>query len=156
MPLFVGCMWYYLEVSRGTNPKVTDIFLPYKNSKVFMKIIGATVIQTIFILLWSVFFIIPGIYKAIAYSQTFYILKDHPEMGILDAIAASDEVMHGRSLKIDYVLKILGFTGWAILSLITFGFALLFVFPYFFTMLGTFYHFHFDKGKVREIKFIKS
>lgn len=37
VPLFVGCMWYYMELSRGTNPKVTDIFLPYKNTSVALK-----------------------------------------------------------------------------------------------------------------------
>lgn len=87
----------------------------------------------------------PGIIKAIAYSQTFYLLKDHPEMGILEAITESRKRMD--ALKGKYFLMVLSFIGWAKLSAITLGIGYLFLFPYFYTTLCAFYLISDDSSK---------
>lgn len=151
VPITVGISWFYLDISRGTNTEVTDILDPYKK---FLKMVGASIVMGVFIVLWSLLLIIPGIIKSISYSQTFYILKDHPDMGILEAITESKNRMKGY--KGQYFLTYLSFIGWILLSIaITFPFylsdsyfgmfaidvAFLFVYPYLFTTIGAFYQF---------------
>ena len=47
--------------------------------------------QTLWIFLWSLCFIIPGIVKVISYSQMFYLLAEYPKMGINRAMKISME-----------------------------------------------------------------
>lgn len=137
IPFSIGCYWLFLNLSRGERPAVTNVFEPYTKGAVAWKLIGASIVQGIFIFLWTLLLIIPGIIKTLSYSQTFYILKDHPEMGILDAITESRRRMDG--LKWKYFLMNLSFIGWAILSLFTFGIGFLFLIPYIYTTQAAFY-----------------
>lgn len=137
IPFTIGCYWFFLNLSRRKNPTVLDTLEPYQKGKVMWKLIGASIVQGIFVFLWTLLFIIPGIIKGFAYSQTFFILKDHPEMGILDAITESRKRMNG--LKWKYFLMNLSFIGWAILALLTFGIGYLFLLPYVYTTQGAFY-----------------
>ena len=63
---------------------------------------------------------IPAIIASIRYSQAFFILADHPEMGILDCIAQSKMIMTGNKMK--YFLLILSFIGWMIIASTPIGF----------------------------------
>lgn len=137
IPLAIGCLWYFLDIYRDAKPKVVDIFSPYKDIRLFLKIILAALVQILFILLWSLLFIVPGIIKAMDYSQTFYILKDHPEMGVLEAITESKKYMEFSKGQLFFA--VVEFTGWGLFALITFGYGFIFVLPYFFTALAAFY-----------------
>lgn len=137
IPFTIGVSWYFLNLSRSENPLISDTFEPYKSGSVMWKVIGASIVQFIFIFLWTLLLIIPGIIKSFSYSQVFFILKDNPEMGILDAITESRKRMDG--LKWKYFVLLLSFIGWAILSLLTLGIGYLFLFPYMYTTLGAFY-----------------
>ncbi|WP_437833222.1 DUF975 family protein (plasmid) [Niallia taxi] len=54
-------------------------------------------------------FVIPGIMKGISYSQAFYLLKDHPEYTIFEALGESRRRMHGYKWR--YFMLNLSFIG---------------------------------------------
>ncbi|MDR7002067.1 DUF975 family protein [Neobacillus niacini] len=138
IPFTIGVNWFYLAVVRGSNPEIPYAFSIYKDGKTSLKLIGVSIIQGIFVFLWSLLLFIPGIIKSIAYSQTFFILRDHPEYSMLEAITESRRRMNGYKWK--YFLLGLSFIGWAILCLFTLGIGFLWLVPYVSTALAAFYN----------------
>lgn len=67
----------------------------------------------LFIFLWSLLFVIPGIIAGYRYAMTAYILLENPEMTAREAITASKELMKGNKLRL-FCLT-LSFIGWAFL-----------------------------------------
>jgi len=89
----------------------------------------ARLLQSVYILLWSLLFIIPGIMAAYSYSMTGYILAENPNMTADEAIARSKQMMDGNRWRL-FCLQI-SFIGWSILSsLLTFGIGDLWLTPY--------------------------
>ncbi len=66
--------------------------------------------------LWTLLFIIPGIVKVYSYSMTPYILAEHPEMTVNEAITESRHIMQGNKGRL-FCLQ-LSFIGWALLCLL--------------------------------------
>ena len=86
-------------------------------------------LQSVYILLWSLLFIIPGIMAAYSYSMTGYIPAENPNMTADEAIARSKQMMDGNRWRL-FCLQI-SFIGWSILSsLLTFGIGDLWLTPY--------------------------
>lgn len=69
----------------------------------------------LFIFLWSLLFVIPGIIAIYRYAMTPYILLEHPDMTAREAITASKDLMKGNKLRL-FCLN-LSFIGWAFLCL---------------------------------------
>lgn len=82
----------------------------------------------IYIFLWTLLFIIPGIIKGYSYAMTPYILLEHPELSANDAITRSKEMMNGHKWRL-FCLHF-SFIGWGILCLFTFGIGYLWLMPY--------------------------
>ncbi len=97
----------------------------------------ASILVTIFTILWSLLLIIPGIIKAFAYSQTFFILSENPEMSPLEAIKKSSTMMDGY--KLDFFWLQLSFIGWFLLSALTIGIGFFFLLPYMYVSYANFY-----------------
>ena len=70
----------------------------------------------IYIFFWSLLFVIPGIIKSYSYSMTPYILSEHPEMSVNEAITASRNIMQGNKGRLFCLL--LSFIGWELLFLL--------------------------------------
>jgi uncharacterized membrane protein len=138
IPFSVAVYWFYLSVVRNENPRIEEVFSIYGNGRVSLKLIGTSILQGIFVILWTLLFIIPGIIKSISYSQTFFLLKDRPELSPLQAITESKKRMKG--LKGKYFLLGLSFIGWGILSICTLGIGFLWLVPYASTTLAAFYN----------------
>ncbi|MFJ8261118.1 DUF975 family protein [Rummeliibacillus sp. NPDC094406] len=138
IPLLIGVYWFYLSLVRENKPQISTVLSVYHNGKTPIKLIVAYTLQKIFVILWSLLLIIPGIIKTIAYSQTFYILRDHPEYTILEAISESRRRMNG--FKWNYFLLQLSFIGWGILCLFSLGIGFLWLVPYVSTANATFYN----------------
>ena len=84
-------------------------------------------LEGLYVCLWSLLFVIPGIVKSYAYAMTPYILLDNPELGANEAITKSKEMMKGYKWKL-FCLD-LSFIGWYLLTAITFGLAMLYAAP---------------------------
>ncbi len=137
LPLSMGISWYFLEVSRGRQAKWTTLFDPFDIS-IYLKMLGVSFLIVLYTVLWSLLFLIPGIIKGYAYSQTFFILKDNPELTPNQAITKSRKLMKGY--KWTYFVFILSFIGWILLCILSFGIGLLWFLPYYYTSTAWFYN----------------
>jgi len=95
-------------------------------------------LRGVYIFLWSLLFVIPGIYAAYGYAMTPYILLENPEMTANEAITKSKELMHGNRFRL-FCLEI-SFIGWALLAaFFTLGIGGLWLKPYMETSFAAFY-----------------
>ena len=130
----LGFITFSLNISRDNDPKVENIFEGFQN---FKSAVGAYLLMLLFIFLWMLLLIIPGIIAAFSYSMTFYILADDPSISPMDAIDKSKAMMKGNKWK--YFLLNLRFLGWALLCLLTFGIGFLWLIPYIQVSIAKFY-----------------
>ena len=82
----------------------------------FLKIIGLTILEYIFITLWSLLLIFPGFIAAYHYSMAIYLLVDDPSRSPLECIRLSKEMMKGHKWEL-FVLD-LSFIGWGFLAML--------------------------------------
>ena len=85
-------------------------------------------LTNIFVLLWALLFVIPGIIAAYGYAMAPYILYEHPGMRPMEALRASKELMRGNKWRL-FCLQF-SFIGWALLCSLTFGVGFLWLVPY--------------------------
>ena len=99
----------------------------FKNN--YMNVVGVTFLQNLFIFLWSLLLIVPGIVKAYQYRMIPYLLAEDPNLSFSEAKRLSTEMMDGE--KWDAFVLDLSFILWEILAVITFNLAGIFwVKPY--------------------------
>ena len=84
----------------------------------FFRFLWLNILMGIFIFLWSLLFVIPGIIAAYRYSMAIFIFCDDPEKGALNCIRESKAITRGFKGQL-FVLD-LSFIGWSILSVIPF------------------------------------
>ncbi|PWW05073.1 uncharacterized protein DUF975 [Paenibacillus cellulosilyticus] len=112
----LGTAAFFLGISRHQKPPAKSIYQGFNNpGKAFLLYI----LMAIFICLWTLLLIIPGIIAAYRYSQAYYILTDNPNISPLEAIRRSKEMMVGHKWRL-FVLQ-LTFIGWALLCILTLG-----------------------------------
>jgi len=85
-------------------------------------------LRSLYIGLWSLLFVIPGIIKNFSYAMTPFILEDHPELTAKEAIRRSMELMDGH--KGELFMLGLTFLGWEILNVFTLGIGSFWLNPY--------------------------
>ena len=126
-PLMVGYCSFVLRIYKGENGDIGDMFANGFSN--YGRNLGGMLWMELFVFLWSLLFVIPGIIKALAYSMTPFILADCPNVRATDAIKLSMHMTHGH--KGGIFVMCLSFIGWWILSGLTFGILqILFVGPY--------------------------
>ncbi len=106
-----GYIAFSLSLFRKKEAHVGQLFEGFER---ILKVVGLTIVMAIFVMLWSLLFIIPGIIAAYRYSQAFNVMYDHPEYGILQCIAESKRIMQGNKMKL--FLLSLSYCGWMFLS----------------------------------------
>lgn len=127
-PLMVGCQKFLRE--NAEFPADMDNLAKGFNRK-YGNVVLTMLLKDIFLCLWLLLFVIPGIVKAYSYRMVPYIIADNPEMSALDAITKSREMMRGH--KWDVFVLDLSFLGWMILSGCTAGIlGIFYVNPYIF------------------------
>ena len=94
-------------------------------------------LRNLYIFLWSLLFVIPGIVKIYSYAMTPYIMTDHPEMTANEAITASKQLMAGH--KGELFCLHLTFIGWHLLNMFTLGIGSLWLTPYIHATEAAFY-----------------
>ncbi len=109
----------------NNNPQFTDLFSSFH---IFWKGFCMNLLVTLYIILWTLLFIIPGIIAEYSYAMTPYILEENPEMGINEAIRYSKDMMNGNKWRL-FCLNI-SFIGWGFLCFFTCGIGFLWLGPY--------------------------
>ncbi|MCL1959310.1 MAG: DUF975 family protein [Spirochaetes bacterium] len=133
-PLTLGLIGYFLKKARGGTGQLENLFDGFSS---FVKSFLLYLLQVIFIGLWSLLFIIPGIVKSFSYSMAFFILHDNPDIGASEAIDRSKKMMNGYKGKLFGLC--LSFLGWGILCCFTLGIGFLWLFPYMSLSVTNFY-----------------
>lgn len=121
----VGYAKFNLELMDGNEAKIESLFAYFRN---WQTTAAARLLQTVYVFLWSLLFLIPGIVAAYSYAMTGYILAEHPELTAGEAIARSKEMMSGNRFRL-FCLQ-LSFIGWSILCAFTLGIGNLWLRPY--------------------------
>lgn len=139
-PFAVGLASYQLSIINNDNKDGDDfnlIFDGFKNN--FATSLVAWIVTRIFLILWTLLFIIPGIIKSYSYSQVFFIIKENPDIPPMEAINRSREMMRGHKAKLFFLD--LSFIGWILLALIfSLGIGLFFLAPYISLARANFYN----------------
>lgn len=117
-PLAFGFALTFLNFMRGEG-REEMVGQPFNVFKEYGRYLGTSLLMNIFIMLWTLLLIIPGIIMSYAYSMTAYIMKDNPEMGAMECIKKSKAMMSGYKWKL--FLLDLGFIGWMLLCIVTLG-----------------------------------
>ncbi|ARO57692.1 Integral membrane protein [Bacillus cereus] len=116
---------------------IGNVFIWFSEGKRFLKSFLLYLLVNLYLFLWTLLFIIPGIIKSFSYAMTYFIINDHPEYSLNQAITESRRMMDGH--KMEYFILCLSFIGWFILSCITLGIGFLWLIPYFYTTSAAFY-----------------
>ena len=125
-PLYVGCKKFVKENAEfpADFNEVGSAFKSHYGNAVLTMFL-----KNLFLALWTMLFIVPGIIKFYSYRMVPFILADNPEMSSTDIITKSRDMMRGQ--KFDAFVLDLSFLGWSILSVITCGIlGVFYVFPY--------------------------
>ena len=127
-PLQCAYSKYFLERSRG-NISHDNLNVCVDDAKVeFVDKMVLGLLINLFVFLWSLLLIIPGIIASYSYSMAYYIKCDHPEYDHKRCREESKKMMNGR--KMDLFLLDLSFIGWIFVGILTLGIGLLWVQPY--------------------------
>ncbi len=109
--LGAGFVCYCLGILRGEDMPYDSLFdaFPFAG-----KVILLTIVQGLFIFLWSLLFVIPGIIAAYRYSFAMMNLCDDPGIGVMEALRRSKQQTDGN--KGTLFLLTMSFLGWLLLA----------------------------------------
>ena len=107
----LGTTMVWLNVLRSRPIDFEMLFDGFSN---FLRALSLHIFKSVFIILWSLLFIVPGIVAYYRYSMAFYLLADNPKMSAMEALRLSSIMMRGNKLKL-FTLD-LSFIGWLILA----------------------------------------
>lgn len=118
----------------------------------YMNIVLTIFLRNLFIGLWTLLLIVPGIIKAYEYRMIPYILSENPGMNYKEAFAISKRMMTGQ--KLEAFIMDLSFFGWLLLAGITCGIVgIFYVTPYIEASIAEMYSFNrrkaFAEGYIR-------
>lgn len=122
----VGYSRFNLDLAdRQKEPEIGTLFGYFKHWKTTA---AASFLQGLYVFLWSLLFIIPGIVAGYSYAMTNYILAENPELTASEAIEQSKQMMTGNRWRL-FCLQF-SFIGWSILCALTLGIDNLWLRPY--------------------------
>jgi len=116
-PLTLGLSTIWLRVIRGQEVFADMVFSGFSN---FIRALLLHFIRGLFMFIWAIFFIIPGVIAYYRYSLAFFLLVDNPEMSPFVAINLSKYYMIGN--KGNRFFLDLSFIGWFAVAMIVFVF----------------------------------
>lgn len=132
----VGGCRYYME-NREHQTKATKVFYGFQNGN-YWNVVKTLFFQGLFVFLWSLLLIVPGIIKSYSYMLVPYILSENPQMDRKRALQLSEQMMNGHKMEA-FVLD-LSFIGWILLSGLTCGvLGIFYVNPYMDATVAEFY-----------------
>jgi len=115
-PLEVGTKRFFLA-NLHMPAEVREVAFGYDHC--YRNIVKILFFRDLFLFLWGLLFVIPGVVKAYEYRMIPYLLAEHPEMTRQEVFAASKAMMRGQKWRA-FILD-LSFLGWEILSVFTLG-----------------------------------
>ena len=115
-PVLVGVNRFMLK-SVDDKGEVKEVVYAFDHS--YMNVVKTMFFKDLYVFLWTLLFVIPGVYKKYQYRMVPYIMAEHPEMNYKEALELSKNMMDGEkwhafALDLFFVL-------WHVLGIITCG-----------------------------------
>lgn len=133
-PLTLGMVAFFLHLIRQQPKDVKDVFSGFSR---FGPSFLLYLLSAIFVFLWMLLLVIPGIIAGLRYAMAFYIMHDYPKLTAMEAIEQSKKMMYGHKWR--YFVLSLSFIGWGILCALTLGIGLIWLIPYMAATTANFY-----------------
>lgn len=121
----LGQARYYIGLMGGETPEFSILFSRFS---IFLKALGLRLYMALFVFLWSLLLIVPGIIAAYRYAMAPYLMAQYPEKGIVECVNDSKALMADNKGRL-FLLN-LSFIGWALLCILTVGLGTLWLHPY--------------------------
>lgn len=135
-PLKVGC-YRFFTVNHYAPANLNEVGYGFTSN--YKNVAKTMFFMDLYVFLWSLLFVIPGIVKSYSYRMVPYILAENPDLTTDEALALSKQMMDGQKWRA-FVLD-LSFIGWILLSILTLGILVIFyVNPYIEATNAELYH----------------
>ena len=109
-----GFIIFLLNTIRAASPNSGNLLDGFGMAG---RIILLSLLEGLFVFLWGLLLIVPGIIASYSYRQAIYLLIDHPEMSVRECLRESKRMMDGR--KGELFMLDLSFLGWQLLANLT-------------------------------------
>ena len=109
----VGFSLFVMNSVRRIQPALGNLLDGFG---MFPRVLFLIILQIVFIFLWSLLLVIPGIVAAYRYSFAVYVMIDHPEMSAMDCLRESKRLTTGYKRQL--FLLDLSFILWFLLTMI--------------------------------------
>lgn len=133
--MVLGLNTIMLSLARSEETNIRHLFDGFSR---FGTALALLLLQSLFVLLWMLLLIIPGLIAAYSYAMTFYILADDKSISAMDAIRKSKQMMAGNKWKL--LCLSFRFFGWMLLAILTLGIGLIWLMPYMSVSFAIFYN----------------
>jgi len=133
-PMALGAATFSLSISRSKEARLEQIFDGFRN---YANALVTHLLMTLYIVLWMLLLIIPGIIAALSYSMVFYILADDKSLKPKEVLDKSKKMMDGYKMKMFNLC--LRFFLLALLCILTLGIGFLWLIPYINITMAKFY-----------------
>ena len=120
-----GYASHLLKQHDGEKTEIGDLFSQFHR---FGDGFCLALLEGLFVFLWMLLLIVPGIIAVFRYAMAPFIMAENPEMTASEALSASSDMMQGHKWEL-FCLRF-SFIGWDLLSVATLGIGALFVTPY--------------------------
>lgn len=107
----VGFVLFTLNTIRRTGPDLANLLDGFG---LMPRVLFLIILEYVFIALWSILFVVPGVIAAYRYSLAVYIMIDHPEKSAMECIRESKRMTYGYKGQL-FMLD-LSFLLWLFLS----------------------------------------
>jgi uncharacterized membrane protein len=136
LPLLVGVHYYFINLLKKNTGEFDDLLEGFRDK--YVENAFTLFLMNLYIVLWTLLLIIPGIVKSFSYAMVPYIMADKKfDLTYNDAITESRKMMDGR--KMDLFILRLSFIGWVLLGILTLGILYFWLAPYIFAAETAFY-----------------
>ena len=133
-PFAAGMASFFLRMVRGEAPGIGTMFQGFSK---FLRNIAIWVLQVVFVLLWALLLIVPGVMAGLRYSMVWFVVADEPDLSARQALDRSKALTKGHLG--DLFVLVVSFFWWFLFGLVTLGIGFLWVVPYVQTSLALFY-----------------
>lgn len=130
----VGYAKFNLNLIDGETAELTNLFAYFKHWKTTVL---ANLLRSLYIALWSLLCLIPGIIASYSYAMVPYIMAENPELTAREACERSKQMMDGNRFRL-FCLTF-SFIGWSFLCVFTCGIGNLVLTPYIEAAVADFY-----------------
>lgn len=133
----LGYTKYMILFTNRIEVDINELFLPFKSKKVLKTAFVTYLLKSIYIGLWSLLFVIPGVVAAYSYATTMFTLAENPNLRPSQALEMSKKMMYGHRAELFWLHC--RFMGWGLLTMISGGIGVLWFYPYIMTTNVLFY-----------------